>query len=347
MDETVTIMISQGSGGAPPVAFEIPSRVGNVKLGERLGEGASGVVFSAYDEALNRKVAVKFLHKQTGGMSDSAVVELVDGVRSMARVKHPNIVGVHQVDAVGRLPFIVMEFVDGASLRDLLRQRGPAPIELGAHVIRQIASAVAALHEVNVIHRDLKPANILFDREGVGHVCDFGLACEFKAADYRGLTNNIAGSPLYMAPEMFEGHTSPAGDVYALGVILFELLAGRPPFSADTMSEIQACHVKEPPPIELLENRRVPEELQEVVRRALNKQRFLRFKTAAHFLRGLEQACAPSPADERHRMELAGMVAGARVQAPTGSAPAVEPAAMTTFDLVAERARRKRESRTE
>jgi serine/threonine-protein kinase len=344
MDETVTIMVSRGADAAPQ-ALEIPARVGNVKLGDKLGEGASGVVFSGYDEALSRKVAVKFLFRRFGDLSDSAVTELVNGVRSLARVKHPNIIGVHSVDKVEGLPCIVMEYVDGASLRDMLKRSGALPPPLALSLMRQVASAVGALHDVNVIHRDLKPANILFDRDGAAHVCDFGLACEFNAADYRGRTDSVAGSPLYMAPEMFEGHVSPHSDVYALGVILFEALAGRPPFSADTMSEIQACHVAQAPPMEWLEQRKTPEDVQEVIRRALNKQRFLRFKSAGHFVRSLEQVNLPGPAEERLRLELATLVAQARAQIRDDAPRPAEGVALTTFDLLAERARRKREGR--
>ena len=196
MQETMTVMLSSGHGSEPE-AVEVPLRVGTVKLGEMLGEGAGGVVFVGFDEALNRKVAVKVLRRRQGSIHDTAMIELARGIRSAARIKHPNIVTIHTVETGAGLPVIVMEYVDGISLRDLLLRAGGLDLPLAMYVMRSIISAVAALHESNVIHRDLKPANVLFDRNGDARVCDFGLACEFDAGEYKGRAEEIGGSPLY------------------------------------------------------------------------------------------------------------------------------------------------------
>lgn len=345
LDETMTIMV-QTDHGSKPEPVEIPRRVGNVRLGDLLGEGAGGVVFAGYDEAIRRKVAVKLLHRRQGKLDDAAISELASGVRSAGRIKHPNIVTVHAVETVNRMPAIVMEFIDGISLRELLTRTGPMEVSLALFVMRAVTSAVAALHNDNVVHRDLKPANILFDREGDVHVCDFGLAIEFDTLRREGGASNLGGSPLYMAPEMFDGHVSPQSDVYALGVMLFELLNGAPPFGAETMSEMKAQHIAASVPAHLLEKRGVPDELRAVVDRALHKQRVMRFKTASHMLRSLDEVLVPERRADTLRMRLSTIVtaqqaapASARQDAPLPSQ------AMTTFDLVAERAKKKREMR--
>jgi len=341
LDETMTIMLTRDSG-SPPEAMEVPRRVGSVKLGEKLGEGASGVVFQGYDEALDRKVAVKVLHRRDGKSFGSTFAELADGVRTAARIKHPNIVTVFSVETAGDLPIIVMEFVDGISLRELLTRGGVPDLPLALHLCRTITGAVAALHEANVLHRDLKPANVLIDVDGRVYVCDFGLACTFSPSRYSGDATNIAGSPLYMAPEMFDGEVSPQSDVYALGMLLFEVLTGAPPFAADSMSRIRRCHEVERPPTHLLHARGVPEELVDVVERALHKRRFLRYKTAGHLLRAIESVDVPSPPDDTLRRVLVDRVAARGGVARDAASAAAPPVAMTTFDLVARKAREKR-----
>ncbi len=341
MQETITVLLNTAHS-AEPEPVEVPARVGHVKLGPMLGEGAGGVVFVGSDEILGRQVAVKLLHRMRGASGESQHVELVEGLRSAAKVKHPNIVTIHSVSTVSGMPVIVMEFVDGASMRDVLLAAGRVDAPLGEFMMRSVVAAVSALHAESVVHRDLKPANILFDRHGEAHVCDFGLACGFDAGGYRGRSDTIAGSPLYMAPEAFEGEVSSHSDVYSLGVMLFEVLAGRAPYQADSIHEIQARHARDEPPLELLAPTGVRAGMIEVVRRCLNKQRYLRYKSAGHMLRALEEAATPGPRDDVLRARLAALVASRR------DAPRAEQAARpaspvsNTFDLIAERARRKR-----
>lgn len=347
VQETMTVMLSTGHGSAPePVV--IPLRVGTVKLGSMLGEGTGGVVFAGYDEALNRKVAVKLLHRRRGELRDAAMIELLNGVRSAGRIRHPNIVTLHAVELVSQMPVIIMEYVDGIALRELLLRTGAMDLALAMYVMRSVVAAVAVLHDANVIHRDLKPANVLFDRDGEVRVCDFGLACEFDVAAFKGGAANIGGSPLYMAPEMFEAQVSPQSDVYALGVMLFEVLAGSPPFSAQTISEIKACHEQREAPLWQLEGRGIPGELHDIVARCLHKQRFLRYKTAAHLLRSFERVDLPPGRYEAARLRIAELVSARHGDDDRPQAGTVEqPSAATTFDLIAQRARQKRERKQE
>lgn len=345
MEETVTLML-RSHHLAEPEPVEVPRRIGAVKLGELLGQGAGGAVFSGFDEALNRRVAVKLLHRAAQAGDAAATAELVDGIRAAAAIKHVNIVSIYAVEETGGMPVIVMEFVDGVSMRELVKRTGALDLPLALYIMRQVLAGVDVLHQANVVHRDLKPANILFDRDGVGRVCDFGLALRFDSQLWKAGVGQVGGSPLYMAPEMFDGHVSPHGDVYALGVMLFELLCGQTPFVGETISDLQVSHGNSPPPIELLETALAPEGLCEVVRRALHKQRFMRYKTAGHFLRALDDFRPSAPSDDVLRRRVAaGVIGGANAAATAGDMLSIPD--RTTFDLLARRAEAKRSKKTD
>ncbi|MCH7870484.1 MAG: protein kinase [Planctomycetes bacterium] len=345
IEETVTIRMSKTPGGAA-TTLVVPRMIGNVKLGDELGRGAGGVVFAGYDTVINRKVAVKLLAGAPDGGGESELTRFVEGVRAAASVKHENIITVFNVEVVNGLPLIVMEYIDGVSLRELVKRGGAMETPLALHTICSIASGIAVLHEARVIHRDLKPANIMFDREGRTHVCDFGLACRFADSWFVSGSGGVSGTPLYMAPEMFDGSISPQSDVYALGVMLFELLAGHAPFSADSMDEMKSRHASDPPPLEQLEALGVSEELRDIVDRALHKRRIMRHKTAGHFLRALESIESAGSRDMLHRQRIAAMVSAEQSDGedspPAAGPPESGPPALTTFDLLAERARAKR-----
>ena len=344
MEETVTLML-QSHHCAEPEPVVVPRRIGAVKLNELLGQGAGGAVFSGYDEALSRRVAVKLLHRAAGNPNLAATAELVDGIRAAAAIKHANIVSVYAVENCNGMPVIVMEFVDGLSMRDLLSRAGKLDLPTALYLMRQVLQGVDVLHQANIVHRDLKPANILFDRDGVGRVCDFGLALQFDSALWRAGVGQVGGSPLYMAPEMFDGHVSPHGDVYALGVMLFELLSGEAPFIGETISDLHTRHTSSPAPIEKLEQLKVPEPLCEVVRRALHKQRFMRYKSAGHLQRALMDAPVAGPPEDVLRRRVAGLVDGGIKG--TRAATESQIPERTTFDLLARRAEEKRARKTD
>lgn len=345
MEETLTVMISTVQD-APAIPVVIPRRIGTVKLGELLGAGTGGVVYSGYDEVLERRVAVKLIQAPVDAEASARGIGLVDGVRTAANIKHENVITVHAVDEVNGVYVIVMELVQGISLRELLKRTGAMEVGLAAFVMRSVGAGVEALHEAQVIHRDLKPANVLFDREGRAHVCDFGLACAFSHKSHVTGTEKIAGSPLYMAPETFEGIISPQSDVYALGAMFFELLCQRPPFSAQTITELKSCHQSAPVPIEWLETFGLPEQTEDVIERAMHKQRIMRYKTAGHFVRALEHIETGDVRDHALRQRVAGIVAGVGAD-PESDHPGEpsEAPAKTMFDLVTRRAQRKRDSK--
>lgn len=342
--ETRTIVLSGGEPGRVSETLEIPARIGNVRVGDVIGEGGSGVVLSGYDEAIRRRVAVKLLHRTHGALTDAAWTELAAGLRAAARVKHPNIVTIHSVENVNAAPAIIMEFVDGVSLRELIRRGGRMELPLALHLLRAIVSAVAVLHDADVVHRDLKPANILLDRDGVPHVCDFGLAFETHSG---GIDHHApaAGSPLYMAPEAFDGEISPASDVYALGIMLFELVTGSAPFAADSLREIRGLQCSTAPPLSRLSDAGVDSDVADIIERALHKQRYLRYKTAAHLgraLAALEPRGEPGVLLDSRLAAIVNAQSSRTLPLPTDRTPTH---GHTTFDLIADRVRRKRESR--
>ncbi|HMQ16666.1 MAG TPA: serine/threonine-protein kinase, partial [Phycisphaerae bacterium] len=254
-------------------------------------------------------------------------------------------VTVYSVEQVRGLAVIVMELVDGLSLRELLKRSGPLDLSLALYVLSSVARGVDALHRASVVHRDLKPANVLFDRDGDAHVCDFGLACAFDAGAFRSEATTIGGSPLYMAPEMFDGHVSFQGDVYALGVLLFEALCGQAPYCGATISEVRALHAAGELPLQRLRQRALPEALVEIIERALHKQRILRFKTAGHLLRALAEI--PAAPAETMRARVADIVTAAQQSPPAADAGPPGPVpAHTTFDLIAQRAAEKRRTKS-
>ncbi|MCA9236898.1 MAG: serine/threonine protein kinase, partial [Planctomycetales bacterium] len=203
-----------------------------------IGEGGMGVVYKARQRGLNRIVAVKMILRgefSTPQERDRFRVE----AEAAARLRHPNIVVVHELGTRDDQDFFSMEYIEGRSLADLLRQ-GPLPPMLAANYVRQAAAAIAYAHLHGVLHRDVKPSNVLIDAEGTARVTDFGLAKRIDQTDALTLTGQLVGTPAYMAPEQISraaGEVGPASDVYALGALLYESLTGRPPFCGATQVE--------------------------------------------------------------------------------------------------------------
>lgn len=272
------------------------------RLVGELGRGGMATVYQAVDTILGRTVALKVLHPQYSG-DPLFLARFTREAQAAAALDHPGVVEIHDVGQDEDQHFIVMEFVDGEDLKSLIREEAPLPIERAVDLTIQICAAVGQAHKAGLIHRDVKPQNVLVMADDRVKVTDFGIA---RAAAEAGPTEPgvVWGTAHYLSPEQAIGQpATPASDVYALGVVLYEMLAGRPPFQADSRPAIAAQHVQaEPPPLQQL-NPRVPPQLAAIVARAMAKDPAQRYATANQFGQALrayrqlgEELTSPQPA---------------------------------------------------
>jgi serine/threonine protein kinase len=224
-----------------------PSKLGKYQVIEEIGRGGMGAVYKGHDPQLERPVAIKLLAPHLAWEREF-VERFLREARAAARLRHPNIIGIHDVGQDGDWYYFVMDYLPGPSLKQLVTRKGRlAPIE-AVPILRQLADALDYAHQHGLIHRDVKPANVIFDSRGQAVLTDFGIA---KATQETGLTatGKSIGSPHYMAPEHVQGQpVSARTDQYALGVLAFEMLSGQLPFDADSTTTILYKQVHEKPP---------------------------------------------------------------------------------------------------
>ncbi|MEX2540002.1 MAG: protein kinase [Actinomycetota bacterium] len=274
------------------------------ELESKLGSGGMGTVWKANDRLLARTVALKLLRDDLPSDEDFEE-RFRREARLAASLTHPNVAIVHdtgEVRADGApdgvspgTPFIVMEYVDGESLHEMIKRQGPLPIDDVARIARSILAALAHAHERGLIHRDVKPANILLDsRTGAVKVVDFGIA---KGLDDRGVvtaTSSLIGTASYMSPEQVNGqHATEASDLYAVGCLLYCCLAGEPPFGGTTAVTIAMHHLNDPVPPLRTRRPDVPASFEAIVMRALEKDPTRRFASA----QAMDQATATMDLD--------------------------------------------------
>jgi len=269
------------------MSLEPGQRIGDrYTLVSRLGGGGMADVWLADDSMLGRRVALKFLHERFA--QDAQFVERFRReAQAVAGLQHPNVVGVYDRGETDRRPWIAMEYVEGASLKDLIT-RGLTVGE-AVEIIRQVLQGTKFSHERGIIHRDLKPQNVLVDREGRARVVDFGIAR--AGASEITQTGSVLGTAQYLSPEQEQGlETTVHSDLYSIGVMLYETLTGRVPFEAESPVAVALKQISEPPrpPSEL--NPQVPPALDQVVMRALAKDPLYRFQTADEFIAALDAA---------------------------------------------------------
>jgi serine/threonine protein kinase len=268
----------------------IGTTLGHAVIREVLGQGGMAVVYRGYQQNLDRDVAIKVLPPTYA--ADQAFVERFKlEARAMARLSHPNIVTIHDAGEENRHLYIVMAYIAGGTLKDRLGT--PLDLRVAARHIRDVASALAYAHERGIVHRDVKPANVLLDTEGRGILSDFGIAKVLASSE--GLTHIGAGvgTPEYMSPEQCRGAAVDArADIYALGVLAYEMLTGRTPFVADNYAALAHAHIYEavPPPNRF--NPRISPAVQAVVLMALAKEPAYRFQHALEMASAFEQAVA-------------------------------------------------------
>src|ERR1700716_368125 len=242
---------------------------GRYKVVSRLGSGGMAAVFLREDQHRGRKVALKLLHRRFA--EDPGFVERFRReAQAAAGLQHPNVVGIYDRGRFGDTYYIAMEYLPGRSLKQLIRQEAPLDPVRAIDITIQILKAARFAHRRGVIHRDLKPHNVIVDDADQAKVTDFGIA-RAGASDMTE-TGSIMGTAQYLSPEQAQGHAvSPGSDLYAVGVVLYELLTGRVPFDAEAAVTIAIKHVSEAPDPLTAINPSVPPELEQVVLWALNK----------------------------------------------------------------------------
>ncbi|MGL5766197.1 MAG: protein kinase domain-containing protein, partial [Sarcina sp.] len=224
----------------------------NMMLGERyqliekVGEGGMAVVYKAMDIKLNRAVALKIL-KENFKENDAIIKKFQAEARAVAMLSNPNIVNVLDVGTEDGINYIVMEFVKGKTLKEIIVENKKLPVDVSIRIAIKVSTALECAHKANIIHRDIKPHNILVTADGTVKVTDFGIA---KSMDSSTLahTNTIIGSAHYFSPEQAKGgYMDYKTDIYSLGVVMYEMLTGKIPFEGDTAVTVALKHIQEKP----------------------------------------------------------------------------------------------------
>jgi serine/threonine-protein kinase len=313
----------------PPARSSLVGQlVGNYRVLSPLGEGGMGAVYLAEHPVIERRAAVKVLHADLATQPE-VVQRFWNEARAATAIGHPGIV---QVIDFGQTadgqPYLLMEFLDGRSLTQTIKEEGPLAPARAIFIADQIADALAAAHAKSIVHRDLKPDNVFVLGNRV-KVLDFGIAKLEQAEAGRTRTGMVLGTPAYMAPEQCEGRpdVDARADVYAMGIVLFEMLTGRLPFSG-TFGELVVAHLTVAPPLPSSLNPAVPAALDAVVVKALAKLPEQRFAGMVELQAALRAAALPSPApgptrDERRWRRAIWVAAGAALLA-LGIAVAVQ-----------------------
>lgn len=258
--------------------------IGRYQLLQVIGKGGMGVVYLARDPILQRNVAIKVLAPHLTS-DETVVARFINEARIAASLQHPNIVTVYEAGQDGDFVFIAMEYVNGQDLASLLRQRGKLHPDEAIAILKSIASALDYAHQKGVIHRDVKPSNVLVSDDGVVKLMDFGIA-RVIGGERHTKTGVLVGTPEYMAPELWEGKdANKMVDLYALGVMAYEMLVGEVPFTGDTPISVGYKHVHEEVP-----RTGLSEVVDEVLKVAMAKERERRFQSGTALVMALERA---------------------------------------------------------
>ena len=264
---------------------------GRFRLEEQVGSGGMSTVYRAFDETLERWVAIKLLHRDISSEPDQ-LERFRREARAAARLSHPHVVTVIDAGEDDGHPYIVFEYVEGETLKQRIRRCGRLPIQEAVAYAIEIGRALAAAHAERIVHRDVKPQNVLIDSEGRAKVTDFGIA---RSLEQDGLTQDgrVLGTTDYVAPEQALGEeVTEQSDVYALGICLFEMLTGDVPFKAESQVAVAMKHVREPLPDVQHLRPEVSAALAAVVEKATAKERRNRYQTVTELVEDLEEALA-------------------------------------------------------
>jgi serine/threonine-protein kinase len=303
---------------------------GKYRVDRVLGVGGMGVVVAAHHINLDEPFAIKFLLPETLKNAD-AVARFTREARAAAKIKNEHVARVSDVGTLENgAPYMVMEYLEGLDLSEWLAQRGRMPIEQAVDMILQACEAIAEAHALGIIHRDLKPANLFVANRANGRLCvkvlDFGISKSSHLGGAMTSTSALMGSPLYMSPEQMQSSkdVDPRSDIWALGVILYELVTGQAPFNAETLPELVLRIMRAPPPPLRQVIPDAPAALEAVLLRCLDKERSARFASVAELTAALAPFAPRAGAPRSNEAPLrtaSSRAVGAFL--PSGSSPSV------------------------
>jgi serine/threonine protein kinase len=280
-----------GSGkGKAFMAFSVGEMVGPYRIIEQLGQGGMATVYKAYHAALDRYVAIKVLHPAL--LADASLLARFQReARLVAKLDHPNIVPIHDYAEQEGHPYLVMKFIEGETLKARLA-RGPVGPDEIAHIAGAIGAALAYAHKNGILHRDIKPSNVLLAADGQIYLADFGLARIAQSGDSTLTSDMILGTPQYISPEQALGKKDleEGTDIYSLGVMLYEMIVGKVPFSADTPFSVIHDHIYTALPLPRTVNPCVSEAVERVLLKALAKERIDRYKDVDGMVKAFQEA---------------------------------------------------------
>jgi serine/threonine-protein kinase len=280
-------------------------QLGRYNLIEELGRGAMGVVYKAEDPLLNRTVAIKTILL----MDDPAAraeyeARFFQEAKAAGGLNHPNLITIHDVGREGDVAYMAMELLEGTELREMML-KGRLSLPFALDIVAQVADGLAHAHENGVVHRDIKPANIMIMRDRRAKIMDFGIA-RVRVSDVRTQTGAILGSPKYLSPEQAAGEPADLrSDIFSLGVVLHELAAGQPPFTASSVAQLLQQITTATPRPPSAANPSLPAVLDLIVAKALDKQPDGRYQSAAEFAADVRACLAQLPARKGDRADAA------------------------------------------
>jgi serine/threonine protein kinase len=265
----------------------IGQRLGPYEIVEQLGKGGMATVYRAFHPQMERFVAVKIIHAALA-QGEEGMERFKQEARLIARLEHPHLLPVYDYDPANNPPYIVMRYLEGGTLKEVIESKQTLPLNEIAYLMRQITSALDYAHRNSVIHRDIKPSNIMIDADGNAYLTDFGIA---RIVGEAGMTQTgfAVGTPGYMSPEQGMGVANIDGrtDVYALGVMVFEMATGQAPYRGETPMAVLMQHIQAPLPSALAINPNLPEDFDKVLQKALAKEPDERYATPGEFANAL------------------------------------------------------------